>query len=98
MAYWEYQPTIDHIFPVSLGGKDDPSNWATTSMMHNLAKGNFTLEQLGWSLKESGDIRQWDGLSKLFVQTAEGNAELLAIPRIRAYYRATKELLKAAKL
>lgn len=98
IAYWEYQPTIDHVVPVSLGGIDGPSNWVTASMMNNLAKGSFTLEQLGWTLKERGDIRQWDGLSKLFVQTAEENAELLAIPRIRAYYNATKELLKAAKL
>ncbi|WP_204246360.1 hypothetical protein [Megasphaera sp. An286] len=66
-------------------------------MMNNLAKGNFTLEQLGWTLKEKGDIRQWDGLSKLFVQAAERDVALLDIPRINAYYRATKVMLKAVK-
>ena len=97
IAYWEWQPTIDHIIPVSLGGIDDSSNWVTTSMMNNLAKGNFTLEQLGWTLKEKGDVRQWDGLTKVFVQAAERDVALLDIPRINAYYRATKAMLKAVK-
>lgn len=46
MAYWDYQPTLDHIYPIALGGKDEPENWASTSMVKNSAKSNFTLEQL----------------------------------------------------
>lgn len=49
MAYWDLQPTVDHIYPVSLGGKDTSENWATTSMVNNSIKNNFTLEQLGWN-------------------------------------------------
>ena len=62
MAYWDLQPTVDHIYPVSLGGKDTSENWATTSMVNNSIKNNFTLEQLGWTLKDKGDIQNWDGL------------------------------------
>ncbi len=67
MAYWDYQPTIDHIVPIALGGADAPENWATTSMRNNSAKSNFTLEQLGWSLKEKGNLKEWDGLSREFL-------------------------------
>lgn len=69
MAYWDFQPTVDHIYPIALGGKDIPENWASTSMINNSAKANFTLEQLGWTLKEKGDIREWDGLSNTFPST-----------------------------
>ena len=34
-AYWEFVPTVDHIYPVALGGTDSSENWATTSMLHN---------------------------------------------------------------
>lgn len=44
IAYWDYYPTLDHIYPISLGGKDTPENWASTSMVYNSAKSNFTLE------------------------------------------------------
>jgi HNH endonuclease len=44
-AFWELTPTIDHILPVSRGGSDDESNWATTSMLHNSAKANSEHER-----------------------------------------------------
>lgn len=94
IAYWEYQPTIDHIYPVSLGGADSKENWATTSMMNNSAKSNFTLEQLNWTLKSKGDIREWDGLSRMFVDIVEKNQSLLEIERIKNYYVATKETME----
>ena len=59
-AFWELVPTLDHILPVSRGGTDDESNWATTSMLRNSAKANFTLDELGWSLCPPGDMKDWD--------------------------------------
>ena len=98
IAYWDYQPTVDHIYPVSLGGKDAPENWATTSMVNNSAKSNFTLEQLGWTLKGKGSIHDWDGLSKVFVELIEQNPILLTIGRVKDYYRATKEVIDEMNL
>ena len=98
MAYWDYQPTVDHIYPVSLGGKDAPENWATTSMVNNSAKSNFTLDQLGWTLKDQGDIRDWDGLSKMFVNLVDQNPRFLLIGRIKDYYIATKEIIEEINL
>jgi len=92
-AYWEFSPTIDHIVPVSQGGADTPENWATTSMMTNSAKSNFTLEQLRWTLKPAGDLCVWDGLSALFIQIVEDDPSLLDVPTISTYYRATKAVL-----
>lgn len=94
MAYWDLQPTVDHIYPVSLGGKDTSENWATTSMVNNSIKNNFTLEQLGWTLKDKGDIQNWDGLSKIFLEIVEQDKSLLRISRIKSYYAATKEVME----
>jgi HNH endonuclease len=67
-AYWDLCATIDHMTPVSRGGADDKSNWATTSMARNAAKGNSTLEQIGWTLHPPGDVRDWDGLTAWFTR------------------------------
>lgn len=50
-AFYELFPTIDHVRPVSRGGPDAEANWVSTSMVRNAAKANFTLEELGWSLR-----------------------------------------------
>ncbi|MDO4615928.1 MAG: HNH endonuclease [Lachnospiraceae bacterium] len=94
IAYWEYQPTIDHIYPISLGGADAPENWASTSMINNTAKGNFTLEQLGWTLKPAGDMNDWDGLSGKFLELVEADTSLLGIRKIKEWYIATKRILE----
>lgn len=75
--YWEFVPTLDHIYPVALGGADDEANWATTSMLHNSIKNNWTLEQLQWKLYPAGDYEDWDGLTNLFLQIVESDTELL---------------------
>lgn len=93
MAYWDYQPTVDHIFPIALGGKDEPDNWASTSMVNNSAKSNFTLEQLHWTLKPAGNIKEWDGLSSQFVKIVEQDNSLLENKKIKDWYIATKSVL-----
>ncbi len=93
MAYWDYQPTIDHIVPIAQGGSNDPSNWATTSMKGNLAKRNFTLEQLHWHLHPAGNVAEWDGLSKDFICIVDQDTDLLKINAISRWYKATKEVL-----
>ena len=70
-AYWELVPTIDHIIPIAIGGEDNPSNYATTSMLHNSVKSNWTIEQLNWKLYPAGDINEYDGLTGLFVRLTE---------------------------
>lgn len=94
IAYWDYYPTLDHIFPVALGGKDTSENWVTTSMACNSAKSNFTLEELGLTLKDKGDLKKWDGLSELFVKIVDRNTSLLDIKVIKDWYTVTKETMK----
>ncbi len=94
MAYWDYQPTVDHIFPVALGGADAPENWVSTSMVNNSAKSNFTLEQLGWTLKPAGKIEDWDGLSQQFIRIVENDKTLLSIKKIKDWYVATKAVIE----
>ena len=94
MVYWDYQPNMDYIVPITLGGRNDSSNWVTTSMKGNLAKKNFTLKQLNWHLCSEGKIQDWDGLSKLFVDIIANEPELLQIPRINFWYKATKQVMK----
>ena len=85
-AYWELIPTIDHIFPIALGGTDSEENFATTSMLHNSIKSNWTLEQLQWQLHPTGDYEEWDGLTNLFVKLVEQNEELLKDTYIKRWY------------
>lgn len=94
IAYWDYYPTLDHIYPISLGGKDVPENWASTSMVYNSAKSNFTLEQIGWTLKEKGNMKDWDGLSSYFITTVEKDKSLLEIKAIKSWYTITKETME----
>ena len=80
-AYWEFVPTVDHIYPVALGGVDSMENWATTSMLHNSIKSNWTLQQLNWKLHDAGDFHKYDGLTGLFVKL------LLKDTYIKRWYR-----------
>ena len=86
-AYWELVPTIEHIVHNDLGVEDKPSNYATTSMLHNSVKSNWTLEQLNWKLYPTGDINEYDGLTDLFVRLIENDLELFDDPYIKRWYK-----------
>ena len=85
-AYWELIPTVDHIHPIALGGADSEENYATTSMLHNSIKNNWTLEQLQWTLYPAGDYTEWDGLTNLFIKLVEQDKELLKDNYIKRWY------------
>lgn len=93
VAYWDLQPTMDHIVPITLGGRNEPSNWVTTSMKGNLAKKNYTLQQLNWQLHPKGNIQDWDGLSRLFVEIIKRDPNLLKVSGINYWYKATKRVM-----
>jgi hypothetical protein len=76
MVYWELFPTIDHIFPIARGGKDIEENLITTSMIRNSAKANWTLEEIGWTIKERGSLDNWDGLTSMFLDLVKKNTHL----------------------
>ncbi len=73
MAYWELFPTIDHIYPIARGGLDIEENWITTSMVRNSAKSNWTLEEIGWTIRDAGDLDKWDGLTRIFIDLVSNN-------------------------
>ena len=85
-AYWEFVPTVDHIVPIALGGLDIEENWATTSMLHNAVKSNWTLEQLNWTLYDPGNFKEYDGLTLLFIQLVRKDKELLKDRYIKRWY------------
>lgn len=66
-AFWDLFPSLDHLVPVSGGGKDIEENWITTSMTKNLKKSNISLDELNWSLHPKGNIEQWDGLAAWYM-------------------------------
>jgi len=90
VAYWELIPTLDHIIPIARGGKDEEDNWITTSMLHNDIKSNWSLEQIGWDIKECGDLSEWDGLTKIFIDIVERDANLLNDNYIKKWYTISK--------
>ena len=89
-AYWEVGATVDHLYPVTLGGDDGPSNWVTTSMALNSAKMNWTLDELGWELHPPGDFSEWDGLLGWFLEYAEENPGSMKGSNVKQWYRAAR--------
>ena len=88
LVYWELFPTIDHIYPIARGGMDKEENWITTSMLKNSAKSNWTLEEIGWTIKDPGELEDWDGLSSLFIDLVNKNNSLLADNYIKKWHGA----------
>jgi hypothetical protein len=90
-AFWDLAPTIDHIVPVSRGGGDDEHNWATTSMLRNSAKANFTLDELGWPLRPPpGGMKDWDGLLGWFMDQASADRAVRDDPYLRPWFTASR--------
>lgn len=93
IAYWELIPTIDHIYPIAKGGHDEKSNWVTTSMKNNSIKSNYTIDEIHWTLHPQGDINEWDGLTKAFVELVNQNKDLLKDNYIKSWYNISIKLM-----
>jgi 5-methylcytosine-specific restriction endonuclease McrA len=89
IAYWELFPTVDHVVPIARGGRDEETNWVTTSMLRNSAKANWTLDELGWKLVPAGELKEWDGLMGCFLQYAQQHPELLKEQPFKMWARAS---------
>lgn len=94
IAYWELVPTIDHINPIALGGKDEDDNIITTSQLNNSIKSNWTLEHLRWKIYDPGNIEEWDGLTKTFIELVEKDITLLKDNYIKKWYSISKSFIK----
>ncbi len=90
-SYWEVAATVDHLIPVTRGGPDDESNWMTTSMVRNSAKMNWTLDQLGWTLRPPGDLTVWDGMFYWFLDYTDKHPRMLQSGNVRQWHRAAKQ-------
>lgn len=98
IAYWELSPTIDHVDPIAAGGEDNDKNWVSTSMLNNQAKSNYDIRQLGWKIYEPGNICDWDGLTKLFIEMVDSDEELKKDSYINRWYRLSKKMFEVGLL
>ncbi len=64
-------------------------------MLRNSAKSNWTLEELEWHLVPPGDIKQWDGLLRWFVEFLKQEHSHLTDQYIRTWHRAASQLQPA---
>jgi len=92
IGYWQLLPTIDHIIPVSRGGKDEESNMVCTSQLRNSAKANWLLEELGWETHEPGSLNEWDGLLTWFMAYAKSAPDILENGYIRLWHKAANDV------
>ena len=91
-AYWDLIPTIDHVYPIAKGGEDNTDNWVTTSMKNNSIKSNYTLDEIHWKLYPKGNISDWDGLTKVFMELVDKDKELLNDSYIKNWYNVSKKV------
>lgn len=94
IADWELVPTIDHINPIAIGGKNEDYNIITIFQLHNSIKSNWTLEQLRWKIYDAGEIKERDGLTKIFIGLLEKNITSLSDNYIKRWYSISKSFIK----
>ncbi|MFC1627530.1 HNH endonuclease [Gemmatimonadota bacterium] len=94
IAYWELYPTVDHIHPIARGGDNDETNLVTTSQLRNSAKSNWSIDELGWTLHQPGDLTKWDGLMGLSLRYIEMHPKSLEDKLLRKWCNATNRLKK----
>jgi 5-methylcytosine-specific restriction endonuclease McrA len=87
-AYWQMSATIDHLVPLARDGRDDASNWVTTSMLKNSAKSNWTVEELGWKVRDPGSFEEWDGMIQWFVEYTAAYPETYSNPSVKRWRKA----------
>jgi 5-methylcytosine-specific restriction endonuclease McrA len=93
-AFWQLAATVDHVVPITLGGSNEEANLVTTSMERNMAKGNFALEDLDWTVHPPGN-GTWDGLTEWFLAYVEDNLRVLALDsQVKEWYLAAKRLFR----
>ena len=60
-------PVIDHVVPGTQGGSwTDTQNLVTACWPCNAVKADFTLGQLGWTLRPVNETSDWDGLTRFY--------------------------------
>lgn len=91
-VFWELWPVVDHVYPVSRGGSNSDDNFVTTSVINNTAKGNATIEELGWSLRLVTASGDWDGLIGWFREAIVRWPDLLAEKTIYGWWSASRNL------
>jgi hypothetical protein len=63
-------------------------------MAHNSAKGNWTLDELGWTLKAPGDFRNWNGLIRWFLNCTQDRPDLTTDASMRQWRHAATLAMK----
>jgi len=86
--YWELCPTLDHVVPLALGGTDQDTNLVITSMLRNQQKGPFTVDELGWTVREPGKLAEWDGQLGWFIEYVRCHEEILEQAPLKKWFRA----------
>jgi hypothetical protein len=92
-AYWELSATVDHLIPRSRRGSGDDDNLLTTSMAHNSAKGNWSPQELGWTIHPAGRLSDWDGLISWFLGMTHDQPSLLDVKDVLSWHKAAHKLL-----
>ncbi len=87
-AHWELYSSVDHLVPVARGGAHEMDNWVTTSMMRNLIKSHWRLEDLGWELLPPGRLDEWDGMLGWFLKFTEERSDMLDLAGVRDWHKA----------
>ena len=95
LIYWLRSTSCDHIYPAALGGSStDPTNLATACYRCQDVKGQWTLEELGWSLRARAET-PWNGLTEHYLSLVDKLQSCGQIPAHSfSYHHAWREILR----
>jgi hypothetical protein len=69
--YWHRSTSCDHVHPAALGGSStDANNLATACYRCQDVKGQWMLDELGWSLRAHVETT-WDGLTGYYLSLVD---------------------------
>lgn len=93
IAYYDLGACASKLLLPSRGGSEAEDNLITTTMPYVLARGNCTVEEVGWRLTRVGYVEEWDGMSTWYVEYVNDHPEIRNLNFFNQWYNAAKQTL-----
>lgn len=94
LAYYQLGACANKKRTPSMGGGEEEDNLLTTTMPFVMARGNATIEDIGWKVYSPGDVNEWDGMSTWYIEYLDDKPALRKHYFFNKWYNAAKKVLR----